>query len=180
LNITLKIPAVQALFFLLCFLTLIFPYEAGAEPAQPLIKAPPDVQQAYQQISDDFDLYQQFLQADETSRGPVLLNARNPDEAYVFLSRGFGSDLAAAICSSFTWYDSELECLFLIPCEGLPTIGLTEKNGVMYSWEAKDMLSFQYRFENCYQPGDAYLYRVTVRLLDGRWKIETLELFEAV
>ncbi|MEN6389419.1 MAG: hypothetical protein ABFD04_03315 [Syntrophomonas sp.] len=173
-----KLPAIRALFVLLYLFAALPQDKADAASIKPLSMAPPNVGQAFQQVMADFNLYQQFLQVQETPGGQVLLNARNPDEASIFLSRGFCDDLADAICASFTWYDRERGRLMLIPCDGLPTIGPAQKNDVLYYMEGQDLLTFQYRFENCYQPGDAYLYSVRTRLQDGWWKVEALELLK--
>lgn len=170
--------AVPAFFAFFCLLAIVLPFKTEAVYVQPLIQAPPYVQQAYAQVSADFDIYQEFLQVEESPGGLLLLNARTPYEAQTFLSRGFSVDLADAICSSFTRYDIEREHLMLIPCDGLPTIGAAQKNGVLYYMEGQDSIIFQYRFEDCYQPGDAYLYCVRTRLEDGWWKVEALELLE--
>lgn len=157
---------------------MVLPFKTEAVFVQPLDKAPPYVQQAYSQVSADFEIYLEFLQVEESPGGLLLLNARTPHEAQAFLSRGFSVDLADAICSSFTRYDRERERLILVPCDGLPTIGAAQKNGVQYYMEGQESIVFQYRFENCYQPGDAYLYCVRTRLEDGWWKVGALELLE--
>lgn len=180
MNTSPKKPAVQTVLVLLFFFTVIFPFQTEAEPIQPLANAPFDIQEAYNQVSADFVLYQLFLQAEETPLGPILINVHNPDEAHGLLKRGFCDELAGAIYSSYAWYDGEHGCLFLIPCDGIPIMGLVEKSEVKFIREEQDRLSFQYRFENCYQPGDAYIYKVKTRLEEGRWKIEALELIEAL
>lgn len=173
-----KLPAVRALFVLIYISMIGLPFTAHAAYSQPLDQAPPEIKQAYLHLSADFELYLRFLEVNETSREPVLVNAHNPKEARVFLNRGFSDYLADAICSSFTRYDKERELLILIPCDGLPMLGLEEREDIQYNRESQEYVSFQYLFKNCYRSGDAYLYSVKAKLADGWWKIEDLDLRE--
>ncbi|MEN6349737.1 MAG: hypothetical protein ABFD08_10135 [Syntrophomonas sp.] len=173
-----NLPDVRALFVLIYISMVGLPLTAHAAYSQPLDQAPPEIQQAYLHVSADFELYLRFLDVNETGGEPVLENAHNPREARVFLNRGFSDYLADAIYSNFTRYDKERELLILIPCDGLPMLGLEERDGIQYNLHGQEAVLFQYMFKNCYRPGDAYLYSVTARLNDGWWKIEDLDLRE--
>lgn len=178
LNSLKKLPAFQALFVLFCLFMLMLPLNANGASSKPLSQAPLDIQEAYRHISDDFNLYQQFLQVEQTAQGPVLINARNPGEACRFLAPGFGKDLSNAIWSSCTWYDQERERLVLIPGDGIPLLGKQEQGAVVYCQESDEILHFQYRFENAYRTGNAYLYEVEAQFTGGHWKIQALQLSE--
>lgn len=148
-----------------------------ASSEQSLTQAPVEIEAAYNQIVDSFNLYNTFLEADYRYDGKFLLrHARNPDQAYDFLACGFSADMAKRICEAYTIWNPQLRELLLMPQDGLPVLNHETRRNVVFSQNKPDYIDFMCIFTNCYAPGDAYRYSVTAHLEDGRWKVDDLNL----
>lgn len=141
-----------------------------------LEQAPPYISTVYQQVVEDFSIYQQFLQSEYDGDGHyTLVNAHNYQEAYSLLRQGFIHDLALDIYSACCLEDEIHNRLLLQGSDGLPGLESGTPNGIRYCRQ-NDRITFHQNFFNCYAPGDAWLYTVEVQNEQYRWKIRDISL----
>lgn len=153
--------------------------DESAHPSgfQPLSKAPPPVRDAYDQVVRDFVLYERLLEAESLPDGSYeLVNARTPAQARSFLEAGFTPDLADAICSLYTRWDSVRQRMLLIPQEGLPVLYAHDQSLVAFKEAGSQEIIFYRLYTDCFIPGDRYIFTVKASSLDGLWKINSLNL----
>ncbi|HWP96502.1 MAG TPA: hypothetical protein VN426_06600 [Syntrophomonadaceae bacterium] len=152
----------------------------ASELFQSLSSAPTEVQDAFTQVTRDFALYEQFLQSEPGPDGScILVQAQTPDQARSFLEGGFTFDLADAICSNYTCWDSVQQRLLLIPQEGLPTLHPDDKSLIAFHQLNPDEIIFRCIYPNCYASQDAYVYSVKALCQNSIWKIDALSLEKA-
>lgn len=136
-----------------------------------------NVEDAFAQVIEDFSLYEQFLQVEYLPDGSLgLVQAKTATQARSFLEKGFSPDLAEAICSSYTCWDSAQERLLLIPQEGLPTLQPGDKTLVTVQQISPGEIIFRRTYLDCYADHESYVYSVKATYQNSHWKIADLSM----
>lgn len=158
-----------------------YTYVAGTDGSSsgymPLSTAADDVQAAFQQTVAAFELYTRFFSdVDEIGIYNISRHGSTYKEAFAYFQQGFEDELSHRLLKAFTRLDSQLNQQVIVPCDGLPVLRPEDAGEVQFCQTASDLLIFEIRYRNCYNPGDCYVYRVTCHRLDSKWKIKDLDL----
>lgn len=159
-----------------------YTYVAGLDEANcssyiPLSSASPEIQEAFEQTVAAFDLYTRFFSdVDELGMYIVPRHGKTYQEAFTYFQQGFEDELSHDILEAFTRLEPQLDQQVIIPCDGLPVLRPGDAADIECLQPSRDLLVFEIRYRNCYNPGDCYLYQVTCHRLKTVWKIQKLDL----
>lgn len=136
-------------------------------------------QQAFADMVQSFELYESFLHdVYQLQDYRIPIHGESSQAAITYLSEGFSEELAQDIVAAYLQWNSELQKMVLIPCDGIPTISSADINLVSISRPNDKDIVFQRTYEDCYIKGDRYLFSVTLKQFPAAWKIEAIGLEE--
>lgn len=134
-------------------------------------------EQIFADIVSDYELFISLTRdVDTMSQYQVSRHAKTPDAATCYLSPGFDPVLSQALVDYYLQYLPNPELLAVIPTESIPTITEVDKPYINLKHISSEQVILERLYEDCYIPGDRYLYRITARYNSNRWVITDLQL----
>lgn len=122
----------------------------------------------FNDITKDFQLFTSLLAVN-----PV--NVRNRAEALAWLSPGFESQLAASIVDCYLQPHPDLNCMTVIATDSIPVITTADRDFCKITLLNDRTAHLDRIYSDCYNPGDRWLYQVTVEKFE-RWRIIDIKL----
>jgi hypothetical protein len=108
----------------------------------------------------------------------IPLNGSNKARALNYLSQSFEPYLAAAIVEECTRWDDSVQSLVIIPTDGIPVLTRDDSDKIRTLGQDSATSVFEREYTDCYEPGDRYLFRVTMKKSGDNWKIGALEFLQ--
>lgn len=134
---------------------------------------------ALEAMLGSFEIYYSFLNDIKIKQGYYLpLHGQTRTEAINYLEEGFAENLATAIVDEYTCFIPELECLAIMPGDGLPVLKKDDIPHLGCKKISDKYIVFSREFVRCYSLEDRYRYQVEMQLYDDHWKVSALRLEE--
>ena len=144
---------------------------AAATPEENL--APVDIQAGVlNDVINSFRIYSSFFKDDLC----LPVHATNRQEAINYLTNGWSEELAVSIVDTYTYWDTNLKRLVILPSDGMPILSADDISKITCHKTGSDSILLKRFYENCYYPGDLYLYQVSAGYTGEKWIIIRLEL----
>lgn len=177
--------------FFICILLMVFGVFSyipalAEEPSQPAennkasLSWTEEEKQAFSSMVQSFQLYESLL-GDIYEYGDyrIPVHGKSLPEAMTYLDAGFETELAAGIIEAYLQWVPEIQKMEVIPCDGIPTLSENDKEFLTCSQPDEKTIVFQRFYENCYNIGDCYLFKVTLHHQNPQgWRIVDLALEE--
>ena len=131
----------------------------------------------FEDIIADYALYASLLyDVYPVDQYRVSLHANNPDAASAYLRGGFTPALAADIAGYYLQWLPDIEKMAVIPTDSIPIITEADKLYLSIEWISPDKILIYRTYNDCYEPGDRFLYRIIAQAQEDNWIIEDLQL----
>ncbi|MEA1961817.1 MAG: hypothetical protein U9N81_11225 [Bacillota bacterium] len=127
----------------------------------------------------DFSCYRSLLLDTVEYQGMYLpVHADNYQEAVDYLSQGFSSPLAEAIATCY-FTDSTPPGYFQIrPMDSIPILTPGDRSRTWIYLQTNSDAQVYCTFNDCYEPGDRYLYSLSLKKFNSRWIIHSINLYQ--
>lgn len=126
-----------------------------------------------------FHLYSSFLGETHLNNGKAIpIHGPTPAQAIYYLLPGFSPELALAIVEETTRWDEDKGTLVVVPRGGIPVLTEADVPHLVPVVCSETRVLFERRYQDCFFPGDSYLYTIEVIKTDGVWKVKSLGLQE--
>lgn len=165
----------KALLFLFLITLFISPVLAvNLSPARGTA-APPPADEAARAVLTAFHLYSSFLGETCLANGKAIpVHGPTPAQAINYLQSGFSQQLAVAIIDETTCWDKEQGTLVVVPKEGIPVLTEADLPLLVPTVCSEHQVLIERRYQDCFAPGDSYLYIVEVIKTDCGWRVNHL------
>ncbi|MDD4171880.1 MAG: hypothetical protein PHQ94_06535 [Syntrophomonas sp.] len=133
--------------------------------------------QVFADLVADYALYTSLLQdVYPLKQHNISLHVNSPDAATAYLDEGFALPLAQAIVDCYVQWLPEYGKAAIIPADSIPIITAADKPYLKMRRTSPDEVVLERIYINCYEIGDRYLYKITVRPQQLRWIVVDLQL----
>lgn len=134
-----------------------------------------DFKDVFNDIVTDFDLYTSLLSDTYYDDNYLILTCfDSPESAFKYLSAGFSPPLAQSIVDYYLHWVPQLGKMTVIPKDSIPVITAVDQPYSKIERISPTKVVLERIYNNCYEKGDHYLYRITAYQEESRWIIVEL------
>lgn len=131
----------------------------------------------FQDIVADYETYTSLMyDVYPIDQYQVSLHVNTPEAATAYLSGGFTPALAADIVGYYLNWLPAVDKMSIIPTESIPIITEADRLYLTIERISPDKVLIKRIYNDCYEPGDSFLYCIVAQNIDGTWIIEDLQL----
>ena len=106
----------------------------------------------------------------------LITEFEDSESAAVYLGAGFEPDLAHDLAAFLLTDAPGVDRMVVTPTEFIPMISAADLPHLNAKHTSPDTVVINRCYDDCYQPGDRYVYTITARSYGGHWKISGLTL----
>jgi hypothetical protein len=167
----------RILYWLICAFLLCLPVSADLTGAAPVaVDTDAGRQRLYADLIMDFQIFNCLLSDTDAIDSRLYLRAaKDIDEASRILATAFAPELAYGLANYYLNWDAERERVWLTPTESIPAVTADDLSQCSAVPQGKQVI-VSCHFWNCYQPGDHWIYEVTLENPADHWIIVALRL----